>query len=270
MTFTVVEPTAPESPLVVEIPHAGLDVDALAMATLAAPVRFVGVDADLYVDELYQRAPEFGATTLVSHVSRYVCDLNRGEADFDSLAGTGGRAPSAPHGLFWRCTTEDQPALFAPLTASEVERRLRDIYRPYHATLSDLLIEKRKKFGFAVLLCAHSMPSTGRSGHADPGTPRADVVPGSRGRTSASSVLIDVPDALARSYGFSVAHDTPYRGGFSTAHYGRPAEGFHAVQVELARRLYMNEDTLEKVPAGFSRTTQFATDLVEILARTRP
>ena len=77
--FSVREPQGPETPLVVEIPHAGLLVDPETLATLSAPARSIGQDADLYVDELYGRAPALGATVLVAHSSRYVCDLNRAE-----------------------------------------------------------------------------------------------------------------------------------------------------------------------------------------------
>lgn len=254
------------TPVVVEIPHAGLSADPLALATLAAPARSLAQDADLYVDELYADAPDEGATVLVSHVSRYVCDLNRAGDDADSLAVEGGRARSAPHGVIWRSTTENRPALTAPLSRSEYERRLDHIYRPYHAALSRLLAERIERFGHVVLLCAHSMPSYGRDGHRDPGSRRADVVPGSRGGTSAAPTIIDVPDRLARERGWSVAHDEPYRGGFSTAHYGRPGERQHAVQVELSRRLYMDESSLAKKPNQFQQVRMYCRDLVARLA----
>lgn len=260
--FTVTEPRAKESPVVVEIPHAGLMVDPLSLAHLVAPARSIGRDADLFVDELYADAPDEGATLLVAHLSRYVCDLNRSADEVDPLAAEGGRARSAPHGLIWRSTTEDQPALSAPLPRRELERRLTEIYRPYHAALAELLERKRERFGFAVLLAGHSMPSRGRVGHADPGRARADVVPGSRGRTTAFQPVIEAPDELARENGWTVAHDDPYRGGFVTGHYGRPTESVHAVQIELARRLYMDEVTLERKHKDFELTRRFCRALV--------
>ncbi len=262
MFFSLVEPRASMTPVVVEVPHAGLSVDALALATLAAPARSLAQDADLYVDELYADAPDEGATLLVSHVSRYVCDLNRAESDVDAQAVDGGRARSAPHGVIWRATTENRQALVAPLSRQEYERRLELIYRPYHATLSRLLSERVQRFGYALLLCGHSMPSAGRDGHADPGERRADVVPGSRGRTSANARVIELPEELARARGWSVAHDEPYRGGFSTAHYGRPAAGIHALQVELARRLYMDEASLARKTNQFHEVRGFCRELV--------
>ena len=80
MYFSVREPTSRETAVVVEIPHAGLAIDAESLATITAPARAIGQDADLYVDELYVEAPALGATVLVAHASRYVCDLNRAEA----------------------------------------------------------------------------------------------------------------------------------------------------------------------------------------------
>lgn len=254
------------TPVVVEIPHAGLSADALALATLAAPARSLAQDADLYVDELFADAPDEGATMLVAHASRYVCDLNRAFDDADSLAVEGGRARSAPHGVIWRSTTENRPALTAPLRRSEYERRLDEIYRPYHAALERLLSERIERFGYVVLLCAHSMPSYGRDGHRDPGHRRADVVPGSRGRTSAAPAIIEVPDVLARERGWTVAHDDPYRGGFSTAHYGRPHQNQHAIQVELSRALYMDETSLAKKPKQFEEVRKYCRDLVARLA----
>lgn len=268
-SYSVFEPESDETPLVVEVPHAGLSVDPIALATLAAPGRSLGRDADLYVDELYCDAPKAGATLLVSHVSRYVCDLNRSESDVDRWAVEGGGARPAPHGLIWRSTTDDQPALYRPLPAPEYERRLAAIYRPYHAELRRLLEHKRRRFGYAVLLCGHSMPSSGRAGHLDTGADRADVVPGSRGYTTAAPALIDAPADLARQRGWTVVHDTPYRGGYSTQHYGRPNDGVHALQVELARRLYMDERTLDKKPNDFEATREYCTALVAHLSRVR-
>ena len=265
MSFKVIAPRAPEIPVVVEVPHAGLSVDALTLQSLAAPARSIGVDADLYVDELYDGAPDVGATLLVAEHSRYVCDLNRSEQDVDPLAVAGGSAQRAPHGLIWRDTTEGQRALYQPLSREELERRLVTYYRPYHQCLSELLAAKRAKFGFVVLLAGHSMPSRGRPGHSDTGRDRADVVPGSRGRTTAAAVVIDVPEQVARPRGWTVVHDDPYRGGYTTAFYGRPERHQHALQVELSRRLYMNEVSLEKKREGFEATRDFCTGLVAAL-----
>lgn len=266
MPFSVFQPQSEETPVIVEIPHAGLALDAVSMAHLAAPVHSIGVDADLYVDELYEDAPAQGATVLVSNMSRYYCDLNRGERDVDPMAATGGTATRAPHGLIWRETTEGVCALHQPLSRQELARRLDTVYRPYHRQLQLLMQQKKERFGFVVILAAHSMPSQGRRGHIDTGRVRAQIVPGSRGRTSAHNQFIQAPDKLAQARGWSVAHDDPYRGGFTTAHYGRPALKQHVVQVELSRALYMDENSLERAP-GFSKTRRYCSDLVKTLGQ---
>lgn len=269
-SFELAPPRGAESPVVVEVPHAGLGLlDAEAMAFTLAPARSVARDADLYVDALFEEAPLEGASLIVARTSRYVLDLNRGEADFDHEAAEGGGSTPLPRGLVWRRTTEGEPALAAPLPRAELERRLSIVYRPYHAALRALVDAKRARFGFAVLLCAHSMPSRGRRGHLDAGAARADIVPGSRGRTTAAGIFIDAVDAHAREFGFSVRHDEPYRGGFSTGHYGRPAEQVHAVQVEIGRQLYMDEETCVRDSRGFGKVRAFARSLVARLSAIR-
>jgi N-formylglutamate deformylase len=270
--FSVIAPTAAETPVIVEIPHAGINVDGPALATLAAPARAIGRDADLWVDELYARAPAHGATMLVAHISRYVVDLNRSEKDVDSETIEGAPPTArATRGIIWRLTSDGARTLEAPLSRAELDRRLETFYRPYHRTLAQLIDEKRNRFGFAIVLAAHSMPSLGRvRGETSAGpAKRADVVPGTRGRTSAAPVIIDAVDRVARAAGYSVAHDEPYQGGFTTMFYGQPAAGVHVVQVELARRLYMDETTLLKTPS-FDRTTAFCEALVEALGNAVP
>jgi N-formylglutamate amidohydrolase len=261
-----------ESPVVVEVPHAGVFVDSETLATLAASGHAIARDADLYVDELYANAPKLGATLLIAHVSRYVCDLNRSRSDVDAITVIGGAAPANPHGLIWRSTTEGSPALLdPPLPYAELERRITRFYDPYHATLARLLERKRERFGFAVLLCAHSMPSRGRlhTFESSESSLRPDIVPGTRQKTTAAASLIDVTDELAKRHGLSLSHDTPYSGGHTTAHYGRPNSGIHAIQLELSRRLYMNEFNLTKT-SGFPETQSLCDELVTDLGRVKP
>jgi N-formylglutamate deformylase len=273
--FEVVEPRSGESAVVVEVPHAGLWMDPQSLAFTFAPARSIARDADLYVDELCRDAPVEGATLLVARVSRFVVDLNRGEGDLDGDAVEGaGRAPW-PRGLVWRLTTDGDPILAAPLPRRELERRLDAVYRPYHATLEALLQRKVARFGHVVLLCAHSMPSQPRPAPDGARSPaptvsRADLVPGTRGRTSAAGAVIDRVDAHGKAFGFSVRHDDPYRGGFSTAHYGKPARGVHAVQIEIARRLYMDESTHRIDAQGFRAVREFARTLAARLAFAEP
>lgn len=256
-----------ETPVVVEIPHAGLEIPAHFRLPLIAPVRALARDADLYVDDLYEDAPLEGATLLVARMSRYLLDLNRAENDIDASSVVGANSEVArPRGLVWSLTTDGERALSRPLTEAELKERLDAVHRPYHRALRELLERKKKKFGIAVLLAAHSMPSVGRSAHGDPGSQRADVVPGTQNRTTAAARFIDAVERHARQAGMSVKHDDPYRGGYATRSHGRPDEGVHAVQVELARRLYMDESTLRKRPRELETIRAWCRGLVHALA----
>lgn len=267
--FEVIEPKTAESPVVVEVPHAGLAIDPEVMANLIAPARSIVRDADLHVDMLWQDAPSEGASLLVACANRYVLDLNRDSTDYDGNAVEGGGRTPWPRGLVWRLTTDGDPMLAQRLSRAELERRMRSLYRPYHAALSDLLERKKQKFGFAILICAHSMPTEGLRGGVDLQRVRGDLVPGTRSRTTAAGSLIDGVDAHARSFGWTVVHDHPYRGGFSTWHYGVPANKVHAIQLELARRLYMNEASLAIRANGFRTVRDFARSLVARFSKTQ-
>jgi N-formylglutamate amidohydrolase len=264
--FTVTEPTKGETPVIVEVPHAGLHVPPDCLASLVAPASAIARDADLYVDELYGDAPAEGATLVVSHVSRYFLDLNRAETDVDCESVEGGPSNArVSRGVVWRLTSDGAPVLAKPLSRAELEARLERLYRPYHRAVRAAIDRKRERFGYAILLAAHSMPSVGPAAHGDADGARADVVPGSRGRSSADGSIIDEVDAVARAEGWTVRHDDPYRGGFTTVHYGRPSGGQHAIQVELSRRLYMDETTLRPLSGRFERVRTWCRRLVGAL-----
>jgi len=266
--FDRIDPTGPEVPVIVEVPHSGLAMEARFLEPLSAPARAIARDADLYVDALYQDAAAAGATVLTCRVSRYVIDVNRAESDIDGEVVEGGRSDiRMQHGLVWRTTGDGDPALARRLTANELEERLAQVWRPYHRELSAIIERKRSRFGIAVVLAAHSMPSVERSrsrsvrGDVEALEPRADVVPGTRGRKSAAPKFIDAVEMHARAFGWTVRHDDPYAGGFTTQHYGRPDERVHAVQVELARRLYLDEGALRPLPT-FPRVRAWCRGLV--------
>ena len=265
MTFVeLTHPRTTPSPVLVEVPHSGLqvppavesEIDATPLATLR--------DSDIYVDQLYRRAPEKGATLLVSRVSRYVVDLNRGPDEVDSAAVP--RHPKARHiparGVVWRARTDGTPLLRAPLTVEQFTRRLELYYQPYHRTLREVAAQIREQHGQVVILAAHSMPSAGRRMLGRGEVRRADVVPGTRGRSTADGRIIDLIDSHFREAGLSVKHDDPYRGGWTTSSYGAPKRRQHAVQIELNRALYVDEKTSEIKPNDFAQLQTVLDQLV--------
>ena len=248
MSFVeLIAPKAAPTPVLVEVPHSGLQVPSEVEGEIDANPLSVLRDSDIYVDQLYERAPDNGATVLVSRVSRYVVDLNRGPDEVDSAAVP--KHPRARHiparGVVWRARTDGTPLLRAPLSTTQFARRLELFYEPYHRCLRDVAARMREEHGHVVILAAHSMPSAGRRSFSGRPVRRADVVPGTRGRSTADGRIIDLIDRHFREAGLTVKHDDPYRGGWTTGSYGAPKLGQHAVQIELNRALYVDERTSE-------------------------
>lgn len=248
--FTLERPQADPRPLLIEIPHAGLAIPEEVATEMRAPRDGILRDADIYVDKLFAGASRHGASMLTALTSRYVVDLNRAPHDVDLQTVPDHPAPRGvqPRGVVWRMTTDGRSLLRRPLSYAQLQRRLERFHRPYHETLEAELDRMRERWGYVICLAAHSMPSVGRALRSDRATRRPDVVPGSRGRTSADPRLIELIGDHFHEHGLSVRHDDPYRGGYTTAHYGKPDEGVHVVQIELNRALYVHESTCEPKP----------------------
>jgi len=268
---TVLEFTAPahgRTPVLVEVPHAGLAIPEPLRDEILANEDTRKRDADLYVDELYAHAPSKGAALLSARVSRYVVDLNRAPDDVElgSLEDPSSGRLGQPRGVVWRVTTDGRPALRTPLDAIAVGRRIELFHAPYHARLREELELTRQRFGYAVLVAGHSMPSAVRRGARDIER-RADIVPGSLGGSSCDPRVVELVEQHFRAAGLSVRHDDPYRGGFTTGHYGRPAQGQHAIQIEINRALYMDELSCLRKPDNFARLQQLLGDLIARLGQ---
>jgi N-formylglutamate amidohydrolase len=253
----------------VEVPHSGLLVPPELESDLDATPTAVLRDSDIYVDKLYERAPQHGATLLVSRVSRYVVDLNRGPEEVDSAAVP--RHPKARHiparGVVWRARTDGTPLLRSPLSVEQFSTRIQQYYDPYHQTLREVAARLHEAHGHVVILAAHSMPSAGRRVFGGRHVRRADVVPGTRGRSTADGRIIDLIDSHFRAAGLSVKHDDPYRGGWTTGSYGAPKRRQHAVQIELNRALYVDERTSEIKKNDFAQLQRVLDEMVSKLGR---
>jgi N-formylglutamate amidohydrolase len=152
--------------------------------------------------------------------------------------------------------------LRTPLTNDQFARRIELYYEPYHQTLRDVAARMREEHGHVMILAAHSMPSAGRRVFGGRQVRRADIVPGTRGRSTADGRIIDLIDAHFREAGLSVKHDDPYRGGWTTSSYGAPKRGQHAVQIELNRALYVDERSSEIKKDDFAQLQSVLDQLV--------
>jgi len=275
--FEVVEPAALLSPLVFSSPHSGsvyparfLDASRLDVVTLRR-------SEDAYVDQLFASAQAVGAPMLRAHFPRAYLDVNREPYELDpklfdsalpNFSNTRSLRVAAGLGTIPRVVADARDIYAARLPIDEALRRIESLYKPYHAALRALMERATRRFGFAVLVDCHSMPSTSAR---DPALAargdkrRIDFVIGDRYGASAAPTVVDGVEERFRRRGYHVQRNRPYAGGFITEHFGRPAAGWHAVQIEISRALYMDEATLEK-NARFSAIASHIAEVVEGLA----
>lgn len=257
-------PAAFASPVVVSFPHVGLEWPA---GLGPRPQVNFPRNADYAVDRLYVRAEALGAATVRARHSRLVVDLNRADDDVSSeivpdhphpnprpstssLSIGQQRRPIRNRGVLWRSAVGNIPLLTA-LPYAQFAERISRYHAPYYAALERLLERRRRRFGYAILLDAHSMP----------GTVAGDLVLGTCAgrscapllRTVAERALTGRSDRLRPHFGgnwpLSFAIDDPYQGGNIVTHFGRPDLGVHAIQLEISRALYMDEYRLDLHPA---------------------
>src|SRR6202521_2189058 len=248
--FEVTEPEILGGPVVCNSPHSGRSytADFLTMRRLDLPG--LRRSEDTFVDELFAAAVLHGAPLMRAHFPRAFDGRLSAVANTRSLRVAGGL------GTIARVVGDAREIYDRRLPVDEALRRIELYYKPYHRALRHLVLQAQSTFGLAVLLDCHSMPSNA-GGREE--RPRADMVLGDRYGTSCAPAVTDVIEESLRALGYAVLRNKPYAGGFITEHYGDPAAGLHAVQIEINRALYMEEreyrksDRFETVRADLGR-----------------
>ncbi len=228
------------TPLIVSLPHVGTQLPADVAAPLNAAARRLS-DTDWHVDRLYAFAREAGASWLQARLSRYVIDLNRPPDDQSLYPG------QATTGLCPSSSFSGEPLYDgAAPSAQEIDRRRQRYWLPYHTALQELIAATRARFGYALLLDAHSIRSqlprlfAGRLPDVNVGT--------HGGRSCATAFAAHVVGVLARQTRFSHVLNGRFQGGYITRAYGDPAANVHAIQIELAQAAYMDESGTDYDP----------------------
>lgn len=255
------------SPLVFASPHSG-DVypeDLGARADLSdLSLRSA---EDVLVNRLVAPRPDLGVPMIAARLGRAYVDLNRDPEELDPQVVEGGGVASprvaAGFGVIPRLTGDGQTIRDHALSHDDALARLATAHRPYHEALERLMHRARNRFGYAVLVDWHSMPS--RAVGRPAGVRGPDVVLGDRHGSSCSAEVTRLLRAQFERAGWRVALNRPYAGGWSTQVWGRPAEGLHAVQVELNRGLYLNEEALTPGP-HFAMTQKIVRRVTAALA----
>jgi N-formylglutamate amidohydrolase len=260
-----------ESPLLLDSPHSGTAFpDDLP---LTCPKDWLRQTEDIYVDELMAGAADHGIPLLKAHFSRSYIDVNRAEDDIDpTILAESYPLPLNPserslvgHGLV-RHLCRGRPVYAEKIPVAVVTARIANCYRPYHAAFKALAESVRVRHGAVWHINCHSMASSDNQGLSRIsemfGRPRPDFVLGDRDGTTCDPVFTRIVGQFLATKGYSIAYNDPYKGMEMLTRYGRPAQNFHSLQIEINRKLYVNEDTFVRMP-GFTRLQQ---DLSEMLA----
>jgi N-formylglutamate amidohydrolase len=250
--MSVVEPQRLTSPFIVNSPHSGRHYPAAFLAQSRLTTDAIRRSEDCFVDELFSGAVNLGAPLLSANFPRAYLDVNREPFELDpkmfietlpahvnsQSIRVGGGLGTIP-----RIVGDGMEIYRHRLPLSEALGRVETIYRPYHKQLRDLILRTRTGFGVAYLLDCHSMPGSVRLGERGL---KPDFIVGDRFGSSAGRDFTHAAFSILQSLGFTVSLNKPYAGGFITEHYGRPLQGIHALQIEVNRSLYMDEQTCRK------------------------
>ena len=243
-------------PFVFNSPHSGRHYPDRFLAMTRLDRTAIRRSEDCFVDELFGAAPALGAPLLAANFPRAYLDVNREPWELDPrmfaepvppFANIRSARVAGGLGTVPKLVGEGLDIYPGRLPLAEAVARIDSVYKPYHESLKLLLTNTHQRFGYAVLVDCHSMPASIRVGENGV---RPDFIIGDRFGASATAALTEAAIGLLTAMGYTVAHNKPYAGGFITEHYGRPARGLHALQIEVNRGLYMNERTFQKT-AGF-------------------
>ncbi|NUZ04232.1 N-formylglutamate amidohydrolase [Piscinibacter koreensis] len=265
-------PAEPVVPLVLDSPHSGC----------VFPVDFGSVlsefdlreDEDAFIDELYRPASERGVPLIAAQFPRTYVDANRHRGDIDLELIEGGRWPYeyVPSGkaalgkaLLWRTLDDGRPIYDRKLSVDEVQRRIERFHAPYHQALIDRIEATHARFGASWHINCHSMNAVaGPQGEGGQGSSRADFVVGDRDGTTCDAGFTELVRSILAGMGYDVRVNDPYKGVELVRAYSDPARGRMSLQLEINKRLYMDERARAK-HAGFATLQKNLMTLIDTL-----
>jgi N-formylglutamate deformylase len=250
--FEVLEPAKCKGPVLFNSPHSGSTYPRTFLGASRLDIATLRRSEDSFVDELITGVVACGFPLMRAHFPRCFVDVNREPYELDprmfdgrlpSFANTRSMRVAGGLGTVARVVGDAQEIYDQRIPVDDALRRIESLYKPYHRALRRLFTRLHRDFGAAVLIDCHSMPSS--AGHKDE-RPRPEFVLGDRYGTSCVGAVSETVEHTLRSLGYSASRNKPYAGGFITEHYGNPAAGLHAVQLEINRALYMDEHRYER------------------------
>ena len=239
-------------PIVYDSPHSGIIHPPDFKTTATKPQLKTARDA--FVDELILESSNLGVAVLLADFPRTYIDPNRSTAEIDTSMVQGKwarevqitRKLDVGMGLIRKFILPNVPMYPEKLSVAEVENRIKKYWSPYHRALKMLLDEKVAEFDAVFYIDWHSMKSKGNQMNIDSGRERPDFVVSDQDGKTSSRKFRDVIIKNLKSQGYEVAVNYPYKGAELIKRHGVPTENRHAVQIEINRRLYMDESSFLK------------------------
>lgn len=247
----ILEPVNATSPLVFASPHSGRVYPPAFLARAQVDERVLRSSEDAFVDLLLADAPLFGAPLITTQVPRAYVDFNRAADELDPALIEGApRSALNPRvasglGVIARVVANGRAIYRGKLPIAEAQDRITAYWQPYHLALAALLARQHTRFGQVLLCDVHSMPHEALNGHVARGAARPDVVIGDRWGASCRAEVMEQVEAVLRGAGLKVARNAPFSGAYVAQQYGQPSQGKHALQLELDRALYLDEERVE-------------------------
>jgi N-formylglutamate amidohydrolase len=273
--FEITEPARCEAPVVFNSPHSGSTYPRHFLSLARLDTLTLRRSEDSFVDALIAGVVGRGYPLMRAYFPRCYVDVNREPYELDprmfegrlpSFANTRSMRVAGGLGTVARVVGDAQEIYEQRIPVDDALARIESLYKPYHRALRRLFTRLHRDFGAAVLIDCHSMPST--AGHRDD-RPRSEFVLGDRYGTSCTGAVSETIEQTLRGLGYSVSRNKPYAGGFITEHYGNPAAGLHAIQLEINRGLYMDERRYQR-SAGFAGLAEDLETLADRLGEIPP
>jgi len=248
--YEVTHPQKRLTSVVFASPHSGSDYPLTFLRRTRLNEHSVRSSEDAYVDRLFEVAPQMGAPFIKAGAPRAFVDLNRAPDELDPALIDGvsrsGHNPRVASGLgvIPRVVANGKAIYSGKISVEEAQRRIDTYWRPYHEALQGQMDQAHLMFGEAILIDCHSMPHEAMDAISQRGVRRPEIVLGDRFGAAADGAIVDRIEAAFADAGLTVVRNMPFAGAYITQKYGRPARGRHAVQIEIDRSLYMNEQSI--------------------------
>lgn len=241
------KPTIVSSPVIFNSPHSGRQYSKVFLTQSGLSFDKIRLSEDFYVDTLLRPVTDCGSVLLEACFPRAFVDVNRAATELDQelikniKKVTKTIKTSVGLGVIPRVVGSGLEIYQKKISLKEAEARLKNYYFPYHQKLKQVIAQSHSSFGVAILFDFHSMPHSCINRPKIKDSLRPQVVLGDCFGTSCDAILSKKVFDIFSNEGFQVEMNNPFSGGFITKNYGKPKENVHAIQVEIDRKLYMNE-----------------------------